>query len=195
MKEYDLCTRILSSRLLAKDQSRLVENKLKKAHTATIVDDAVDAWCVYRYDQDEDSEHFFPFFNNTKDDNANPAAPTPVDLLKFCDYIVLVEKSTKLYVLLIEMKSGNNGDADKQLRASEMFMRFVLDTAQRIGPANGYKELDIRNNVCFRKVILKRGNKPGTNKRKSNINQPDWKAEIITLPSQTVPLFLLCKGK
>lgn len=192
MKEYELCTHILSSRLLPKDQDHLVENKLKRAHTATVVGETVDAWRVYRYDQDEDPEHFFPFFNNTKGDKTNSAATTPVDLLKFCDYIVLVEKSNKLYVLLIEMKTGNNGDADKQLRASEMFMRFVLDTAQRIGPANGYKELDIRNNVCFRKVILKRENKPGTNKRRSGNNQPNWKEEIIKLHSQTVPLLRLC---
>lgn len=194
MKEYELCTRILSSRLLSKDQGRLVESKLKKVHTADVVSTAVDAWRVYRYDQEEDHEHFFPFFNNAKEDKVGHAA-APTDLLKFCDYIVLVEKSSKLYILLIEMKSGGSGDADKQLRASEMFMRFVLDTALRIGPANGYRELDIRNNVCFRKVILKREFKPGTNKRRSGNNQPDWKAEIIKLSSQTVPLLRLCRQR
>lgn len=192
MREYELCTRILSSRLMPKDQGRLVESKLRKVHTADVVATAVDAWCVYRYDQEEDPGRFFPFFNNAKDDKAGQAA-APADLLKFCDYIILVEKSNRLYVLLIEMKSGGSGDADKQLRASEMFMRFVLDTAQRIGPANGYRELDIRNNVCFRKVILKREFKPGTNKRRSGNNQPDWKAETIRLSSQTVPLLRLCK--
>ena len=87
MNEYELCTRILSPRLCPKNQYWLEERKLKKVHKAQVVEDAVDAWTLYRYDQDDDPDHFFPFFNNSRGENG-----TPDDLLKFCDYIVLVSK-------------------------------------------------------------------------------------------------------
>lgn len=191
MNEYELCTRILSPRLCPKNQGRLEERKLKKIHTATIVKEAVDAWTLYRYDQDEAPERFFPFFNNTRGENGSPE-----DLLKFCDYFVLVSKKGKLFVLLVEMKSGKTGDAGKQLEASKDFVLFVFKTAERIASANGYDIVDFKN-VRIRKIILKPLLKQATNtaksKNKKTDKKIDWDADIVSLTSQTLPLHRLCK--
>ncbi len=189
MNEYEFCTRILSPRLCPKNQNRLEEKKLAKAkiHSAAIVKDAVDAWTLYRYDQDEDPEHFFPFFNNSRGENG-----APVDLLKFCDYIVLVSKNRKMFVLLVEMKSGKTGDAGKQLEASYTFMQYVLRTAERIASANDYRDVDF-SNVRIRKIVLKPQQKSGTNIAKSLDNRIDWDGDIVTLPSLTLPLSRFCK--
>ena len=191
MNEYELCARIFSPRLRPANQLRLEESKLKKKHTATIVMDGVDAWTLYRYDQDEDPDHFFPFFNNTRGENGSPE-----DLLKFCDYIVLVSKKDKLFVLLVEMKSGKPGDAGKQLEASKCFIQFVLKTANRIALTNGYENVDFTR-VRIRKIVLKPQHKPATNIAKSKNKTPnqriDWDADIVSLPSLTLPLYRFCK--
>ena len=187
MNEYDLCIRILSPHLQPANQNLLLEKKTKKPHKAYVVGTGVEHWTLYRYDQDEDPTRFFPFFNNTRGDNGSP-----VDLLKFCDYIVLVSKKNNLYVLLVEMKSGKAGDANKQLEASKTFIHFILETAERIAPANNYGNVNARN-VCIRKILLKPQQKPGTNIAKSKNSRIDLNADIITLPSLTLPLNKLTK--
>jgi hypothetical protein len=189
MNEYELCNRILSPNLKPQNQALLIEQKLERPHKAYIVDSGKGHWTLYRYDQDEDPKLFLPFFNNTRDENKSPR-----DLLKFCDYFVLVEKNDKLFILLIEMKSGRTKDAIKQLEASKTFMHYILKTAERIAPANDYREIDI-SKVCIRKIILKPQLKPTTNKAKSEDSQIDLKTDVITLSSQTLPLVQLCKTK
>ncbi len=189
MNEYDLCTHILSPKLCSCHQMQLIESKPKKPHKASIVRDKVARWTLYRYDQENDPNSFFPFFNNTSGERTSPK-----DLLKFCDYIVFVEKNDRLFILLVEMKSGETGDARKQLEASETFIHFILKTAERIASVNGYREVNI-GDVCIRKIILKPQPKPVTNKSKSVGTQIDLRADVITFHSQTLPLFQFCKAK
>lgn len=195
MSGYELYTRILAPRLKPAIQNLLVENIGQKIHKADVVPDKKTTYTLYRYDQTEQGDLFFPFFNNTHDgEYGKTECPTPKDLLKFCDYILLAERNDVLYVLLIELKSGNNGDAFKQLDASETFMEYVQHTAKRISEANDGPNFDVQN-VKVRKIVLKPAprTRPLTNLAKSKAPQVDLNASPIYFPSDSLPLYLFCK--
>ena len=189
MKEYELYNRILSPDLLSSDRNVLIEKKAK--HTARIIDDCVDEYAIYRYDMDEQKERFMPFFNKNHQDGQRKV---PEGLLKFCDYILLASKDERLYVILIEMKSGKPDEAKKQLDASETFMDYVRESAKRVSKENGCDDFDI-DNIYVKKVILKPApaSRPGTNKAKSKCSKISWDDEYINMPSKTLPLNQLCK--
>lgn len=196
MSEYELYTRILAPRLRPEAQSVLIEKTGKKNHVATVEPDSKTAYTLYRYDQKEHGELFFPFFNNTHDGERGKAElPTPDGLLKFCDYILLAEKKDTLYVLLIEMKSGGNGDAVMQLDASATFMDFVKSTALRIAEANGYENFDA-DSVIVRKIVLKPAPnaRPMTNQAKSKVPQVDCNEPVIYFQSNILPLYMFCRN-
>ena len=171
MKEYELYTSLLAPNLKPQNQFFLVESKNK--HKAEIIANKI-THSLYRYDQEEQKDQFLPFFNHSH---------ILKDLLKFCDYILLAEKNDKLYVLLIEMKSGSNTDAPKQLEAT--------DTADRISSANGY--VFDRKKIATRKIILK----PPIAKLQTNIKKSrgriDWSAQSFTCESYFLPLSEICK--
>lgn len=196
MSEYELYTRILAPWLKPDNQDILIEKTRKTDHTAKVVPDKKTSHTLYRYDQKEQKEKFFPFFNNTHDgEDGKAEIPTPQDLLKFCDYILLAERNNVLYVLLLELKSGaNNGDACKQLDATEVFMEFVKNTAKRISEANDYLDFDTKN-IKVRKIVLKPATKPKplTNLAKSTASQVDVNNSPIYYSSDILPLNLFCK--
>lgn len=195
MSEYELYTRILSPRLRPEVQSVLIEKTEKKDHIATIEPDHKMVYTLYRYDQKEHGTLFFPFFNNTHDSELGKAElPTPDYLLKFCDYILLAEKKDTLYVLLIEMKSGGNGDAVIQLDASATFMDYVKNTALRIAEDNGYENFDA-DSIIVRKIVLKPAPnaRPMTNQSKSKVPQVDCNAPVIYYQSNILPLYMFCR--
>lgn len=172
-------------------QDRLIENKLDKPQTAKIIDSGVDTYTLYRFDLDE--RNFLPFFNNTHiGSEATVEYPVPDKLLKFCDYIMLVSKCGKLYVVLIEMKSGNNAGAGIQLKAAETFMEYVKQTALRIKSYNGYDSFSA-DNVILRRVLLK----PFKTKPRTKIgsNQIDTSSDPIVCKGDTFSLFRICNLK
>lgn len=196
MSEYELYNRILASRLKPNNQTALIEKTEKGIHKAEIISDKKTTYTLYRYDQKEQGDLFFPFFNNTHDggrDGAGCHAPT--DLLKFCDYILLAEKNNMLYVLLLELKSGENGDAYKQLDASATFMDYIKATAIRIAEANGYSYFNA-NNIKVRTIVLKPAPKtrPLTNIAKSKQTRLELNASPIYYLSDSLPLYLFCKN-
>lgn len=75
-------------------------------------------YLLFRYDPNK--INMFPYFSSTS------------GLKKICDYIMFVEDSKNLFILLIELKLGTES-ASKQLSASESFVNFILDSANRIG--------------------------------------------------------------
>ena len=106
----------------------------------------------------------------------NPRGPQPYlfhffksirHLKKFCDSIIFLEEdgNNDVYILCCELKSSTstnpNSDTLMQLRASELFARFLIETFQRINPS-------ITINPKFRcilfnnKVSLKHHLKPGS---------------------------------
>lgn len=119
--------------------------------------------------------------------------PTPTGLLKFCDYILLAAVNDKLYVVLVEMKSGNNVGANLQLAASNTFIDYIKSSAERIKTLCGYDDFDSKN-IILRKVLLKPAPKtrPTTNVGKRN-SQIDWGADPIVLNSQLFPLLKVCE--
>lgn len=195
MSEYEIYTRILAPRLRPTPQSVLIEKTEKKDHIATIEPDRKIIYTLYRYDQKEQKELFFPFFNNTHDGEHDKAElPTLESLLQFCDYILLAEKNGTLYVLLIEMKSGSNGDAVVQLDASATFMDYVKNTALRIAKLNDYKNFD-PDSIIVRKIVLKPApnTRPTTNLSKSKVPQVDCNEPIIYFQSDILPLYMFCR--
>ena len=191
MSEYDLYTRILAPKLKPKNQKVLTEQTGRKMQKADISSDGKICYTVYRYDQGEQREQFFPFFNNTHDGDMGKAeTPSPEGLLRFCDYILLAERNNRLYVLLIELKSGANGDAIKQLDATATFMDYVKNTAIRIAEENGYQNFNVEN-VKVRKIVLKPINtKSTTNVIKSLKEQLGMDATTIYFSSIKFPLRL-----
>ncbi len=194
MIEYELFTRMLSWNFLSTNQQIMEEPKRAGAHTCTIVDKGVDSYKAYRYDLEK--YNFLPFFNNAHDDEAKGIVaenPTPTGLLKFCDYILLAAVNEKLYVILVEMKSGINTGAKQQLAASESFIDYVKASAERIKTMCGCEDYDARH-IVLRKVLLKPVPKirPTTNIGRRN-SQIDWSADPIVVPSQLFPLLKVCK--
>lgn len=195
MFEYELFTRMLSQAFLSSNQFMMEEPKQAGEHTCTIVDTGVEHFLSYRYDLDEGN--FLPFFNRDHNDVERGIVvenPTPPGLLKFCDYILLAAISEKLYVILVEMKSGNNAGARLQLAASETFIDYVKASAERIKTLCGYDDFDTRN-IILRKVLLKPAlkNRPTTNIGKRRNTQIDWGADPIELWQQVFPLRKVCE--
>ncbi len=193
MNEYELYRRILAPRLIADNQKILIEKKTTKIHKATIIDDSIDSYIIYRYDMDEMKDQFLPFFNKTDaKDGKKIEYPAPQELNSFCDYILLASKGDRLFVILIEMKSGYTDGADLQLKATECFMGFIKDTAERIKNKNGYRDFSA-NNIVVKRVVLQPvpKSRPSTNKAKSN--KVDFSAHIVKLTSDTFPIHQFCR--
>ncbi len=194
MIEYDLFTRMLSGDFLSADQQKMDEPKQAGNHTCIIVDKGVDRFKMYRYDLEE--RDFLPFFNKEHDDNAKgykAENPTPTGLLKFCDYVLLAEVKEKLYVILVEMKSGSTAGANQQLASSKTFFDYVKASAERIKTMCGCDDFD-SNNIVLRKVLLRPAPnpRPTTNIGKRN-TQVDWGADPIVLKQQIFPLLKVCE--
>ena len=193
MNEYELYKRILSPRLMATPKFRLEE--AERGQVADIYCSKKIDYELYRYDQIKDKALFFPFFNNqppAERDNSTCPYPMLKDLLKFCDYILLAEKDNKLYVLLIELKSGNSYGAKKQLDASETFMEYVKSTANRISEVNGYS-FDSAS-ITTRQIILKPAlkSKSPTNVVKRIRKQLSSTTSPIEVPTNQLNIELFC---
>jgi hypothetical protein len=89
----------------------------------------------------------FPFFNRGTG-----------NVTSFCDYIIFAEKKGKLFVLLIELKKGNN-NVTKQLDAGKCFAEYVVSTLNRV-----YKQ---NINPEIRKISIRKSNiKPKQQKKR-----------------------------
>lgn len=189
MEEFELYTRILAPRFQAVHQNYLIEEKCSTPQKAYVIDTAVDRYLIYRFDMDK--ENFLPCFNNTHSSKDKKVEyPTPEGLLSFCDYIILAVIGNKLYIVLVEMKSGKNNAATAQLDASETFMEYVKQTALRIKDSNGYEDFDAKN-IVVRKLKLKPTPKlrPTTNVAKGDIG---LKQNPMSLATNHLPLARIC---
>lgn len=133
---------------------------------------------LYRFDRDTMGDHI-PFFNRTQE--------APNGLKAFCDYVILVEKSTRLIVVLVEMKRGTNAKSENQLDAAFLFMDYVLNSAERIKEKNGMPEFT-RNDVEIRRIRVKR---PASNKlvtKPFDLQRADRRATIPCFCEDTLPI-------
>jgi hypothetical protein len=96
-------------------------------------------YLIYRYDNEA-----FSFFKDVK------------DLKKMCDYILFAEVKNHLFIFTIELKSDNKS-ALKQLEAGSEFVKFIINSSNRIGKIiSNYKIRKVR--ICNSKINKKRTN-------------------------------------
>lgn len=165
MNDYDFIKIILNNRYQSKNQELLQEDKYapgKVTQKVRIKDGAgITAYCLYEFVK-ESNNKLLPFFNSN---NTN----SPKELLKFCDYIMLVEFRGKLYILLIELKRGSTQGARDQIEAAHLLMKYILNSAERIKNANNVTTFD-STKVEFRRIILQPIKKEPLNPNKQKFN-------------------------
>lgn len=66
----------------------------------------------------------FPFFNRGE-----------ARVTSFCDYIIFTEQNNNLFILLIELKKGEN-NVTKQLNAGKCFAEYIISTLNRVYDLN-----------------------------------------------------------
>ncbi len=77
----------------------------------------------------------FPFFNRGE-----------AKVTSFCDYVIFFETKRELFILLIELKKGDN-NVTKQLKAGKCFAEYVISTLNRVYNLNivpQIREISIR---------------------------------------------------
>ena len=77
----------------------------------------------------------FPFFNRGV-----------AKVTSFCDYVIFSENKRELYILLIELKKGDN-NVTKQLKAGKCFAEYIISTLNRVYDINvvpQIREISIR---------------------------------------------------
>ncbi|MBR6041127.1 MAG: hypothetical protein IKP37_00610 [Paludibacteraceae bacterium] len=184
MREFELYTRILNPTFESASQTCMEE--VKADHSVKLITRGISEYRLYRFDLDSSDADFLCFFN--KNHSAGSGVQGLKDLRCFCDYVLLAQKNDKLYVFIIELKSGKTEGAVEQLRATELFMDYIKETAERIKEVNSYGQFDAKN-IITKKVVLKgngRAFKPGSNPNKGqNI---DWKTNLLYLNNNQFPI-------
>lgn len=71
----------------------------------------------------------FPFFNRGE-----------AKVTSFCDYIIFSEQNNNLFILLIELKKGDN-NVTKQLNAGKCFAEYIVSTLNRVYDFNIVPEI------------------------------------------------------
>ncbi|MBO4331927.1 MAG: hypothetical protein J5875_02040 [Paludibacteraceae bacterium] len=159
--------------------------EVKANHKVKLTTQGIDEYRLYRFDLDSSDADFLCFFN--KNHSKGSSEQCLKDLNCFCDYVLLAQKDDKLYVFIIELKSGKTEGAVEQLRATELFMDYIKGTAERIKDVNNFGQFDATN-IITKKVVLKgigRAYKSGTNPNKEKI---DWKADPLYLHNTPFPI-------
>lgn len=166
MEYIDYFEWILNSDFLQKGADALTmvepDNGIDKEQRVNIVSNSksISKMNLYCFNTpDKSADKLLPFFNQrTVDPNKAPHG-----LNSFCDYILLVQHDKGLFVFFLEMKRGDNGDADKQIEASTVFFDYVRQSAERIKSVNSFPDFDPEL-VQYRRIIIsdKYSNKRGT---------------------------------
>ncbi len=150
MTEYDILCSILNKRFSSIPQNVMIEEKGELEPQRVAIDGTGRKnllWTLYRFSMDD--FNFLPFFAKHPD-------KVPEGLCKFCDYILIVETKLNTFVLLIELKRGQTGgNAEKQLHASEIFMKYIFATASRLHQ-DFQSDLFNANEIVIRKIKLKK---------------------------------------
>lgn len=165
MSKLDIIKEILNNNHKPVDQLNLIEMNLDargRRFTVNypIIKQRAVEHALFRFDPNEID--FFPYFSDVS------------GLKKICDYFLFVEKDDYLYVFVIELKG--RGSAQKQLLASEEFVKYILNSARRIGRY-------LNENIAIRRIRIS-DNK--IRKRKTNDrNDFDYIDNYCDYPYQT----------
>lgn len=175
MNEIVFLQKVLSEVYLKKDAEALLmlepADTLHSPQRVTIDNRLNSLSDLYLYDfskANEDGNFLLPFFNHRK------IAPniSPKGLTKFCDYILLLSHEDIPYVFFLELKRGICDDADKQIEASEMFMDYVIDSAERIKGENNVSDFD-KQRIRFRRIIVQEEHSNKRQTKREDINVRD----------------------
>lgn len=149
--QLDLLKRILDNDYIDENKVLVETNVDEYKKSFTMRRDIVSytdlEYILFRYDPDK--IEIFPYFSAIS------------GLKKICDYIMFVEEKDHLYVLIIELKKGLES-ANNQLVASECFVKFIIDSAERIG-------VKLTSNIHFRKIRI---SEERANKVKKSLTKP-----------------------
>ena len=157
MSKLDIVAKILNSKFKPEVQNVLIEDNVDNRRQKfvveyNIVSDRRTNYLLYRFDKDA-----FPFFKDIS------------GLKKSSDYILFAENDEDFYVFVIELKKGNES-ANKQLKASEEFVRFIIASAVRIG-----EELNTDDKIAIRRIRIcdKRIHRNGTKIKEEDFEYKD----------------------
>lgn len=185
MSEFNLFQKIIAKCFLSDNPDLMVEagkQETKIIHGGT----GMTEYQLYRFDLHE--KEFLPFFDASDD--------SPENLRAFCDYIILTEVASKLYIILVEMKSGGASHAPAQLIASEDFANYIKVRAQHISALNGEGGFDA-NKIIIKKVIVKPvpGQKITTNPilGKGNVTRHQAYDDIIVVKANYIDVNQICR--
>lgn len=180
MQYIDYFEWILNSKFLQKGDDELTmiepadgENKEQRVCIKS-ASRAISSMKLYGFNTPEtNASKLLPFFNQRG--SVEPIAPQ--GLLRFCDYILLVQHDKGLFVFFLEMKRGAKGNAEKQIEASTAFFDYVRQSAERIKSENSFPDFDSKQ-VRYRRIIISDefSNKKGT--RDNDIEDFDMDAVI-----------------
>jgi hypothetical protein len=132
---------IIHKKYKAENQDTMIEEKNEQRVT---IDARKVDYLLYRFD--DEVHEVFPFFARIR------------GLKKMCDYILFArtKKYSLFYVFLIELKNKTGKGAAAQIKAGECFIKFLLDSTQRVD----LKDAKIENEKGeVREVILEPSNK------------------------------------
>lgn len=160
MCEYEFFIKILSKKYQPSNQKLLEEPEKQKVN----IDNngiGLNQHTLYKFDVKGQIDPL-PFFDGS--DNA------PKGLRCFCDYVLVADFQGTLQIILIELKTGDSTHAKVQFEAAELFVNYLLKTADRIKAAS--IDFDFSNNTIIKKVVIKKGISPKST-TKPKINSQD----------------------
>ena len=148
MSNIEIFEEVLNEAFKPADQSNLTEeNRDSKGRkfkiSFPIVKSSKTRCCLYRYDPNK--KDIFPYFSSIS------------GLKKICDYILFAEEGDYLFIFLIELKKGTES-AKKQLNASQEFVNYIINSAQRIGKAIDDKIAIRQIRVCDKNISRRKQN-------------------------------------
>lgn len=175
MSKIEIIKQVLTNGCRATDQLNVIEVNTDHRGNRVSMERRIVAGnnirhVLYRFDPD--SMALFPYFSDI------------AGLKKICDYILFAEEGQNCWCFLIELKIGKDS-THKQLIASEHFMRFVINSARRIG-----KEISC-DDITFRRIGISEFNKP-----KPGLREKELEYDIngyVKLPTQALRLAQLLK--
>ncbi|KAA6322986.1 hypothetical protein EZS27_027532 [termite gut metagenome] len=126
--------------------------KIDDKHKDQLIEKNFDAkskpFCMKMQIVPENIEYFLYKFD-TKKETIFPYFKKGHGLRKICDYILFAEAENIIYIFSIELKKGTHNSSGKQLEASKIFVKYIIDSAIRVGYSELDKDINIRTvRIC-----------------------------------------------
>lgn len=136
-REIEILKRIFSDVCINDTLDSICEGERMKRQIrhATVNDEDM---LVLRLDRNDRGLDPFPYLRCSVDGGYE-------GIKRICDYVIFVSFEKVLFVLLIEMKIGNESPRE-QLTQSELLIHFVFQRARKVGVSG------LGNNVIIRKI-------------------------------------------